>query len=48
VLKEPVTGAGDARGHAGKTSEVFRRGRAANGSIAAIIDPIEPRGDPPS
>jgi hypothetical protein len=47
VLKEPVVGAGDALGHAGKTSEVFRRGRAANGSDAPIIDPIEPRADPP-
>jgi hypothetical protein len=47
VLKEPVIAAGDALGHAGKTSEMFRRGRAANGSIAAIIDPIDSRGDPP-
>jgi hypothetical protein len=43
LSREPVAGgAGDAHGHAGKTSEVFRRGRAANGSDAPIIDPIGP------
>jgi hypothetical protein len=37
VLEEPSCDAGNALGHAGKTSEVFWRGRAAYGSVAAII-----------
>jgi hypothetical protein len=43
VLEKSVVRAGDALGHAGKTSEVFWRGRAAYGSVAAIIgsDPAE-------
>jgi hypothetical protein len=37
VLEEPIDGSGDALGHAGKTSGLIRRGRAAYGSVAAII-----------
>jgi hypothetical protein len=37
VLEKAVGRAGDARGHAGNTSEVFWRGRAAYGLLAAII-----------
>jgi hypothetical protein len=37
VLEKSVGRAGDALGHAGKTSEVFWRGRAAYDSVAAII-----------
>jgi hypothetical protein len=37
VLEQLGNRAGNALGHAGKTSEVFWRGRAAYGSVAAII-----------
>jgi hypothetical protein len=33
VLEKSVDRSGDALGHAGKTSEVFWRGRAAYGSV---------------
>jgi hypothetical protein len=44
VLEKTVDRAGDALGHAGKTSEVVWRGRAAYGSVAAIIGSDPPRG----
>jgi hypothetical protein len=47
VLKEPVVGAGDALGHAGKTSEMFGVAAPPMAQVAPIIDPIEPRADPP-
>jgi hypothetical protein len=47
VLKEPVVSAGDALGHAGKTSEMFGVAAPPMAQVAPIIDPIEPRADPP-
>ena len=44
LLEEPVCGVGSAHGHAGKTSEVSWRGRAAYGSVAAIIGSDPARG----
>jgi hypothetical protein len=44
VLVEPSCDAGNALGHAGKTSEVSWRGRAAYGSVAAIIGSDPARG----
>jgi hypothetical protein len=46
VCCEPIDPAGGTSGHAGKTSEMFRRGRAAYGSIAAFIDPFASRVHP--
>jgi hypothetical protein len=37
VADEPFDFAGDALGHAGETSGLSRRGRAAYGSTAAVI-----------
>jgi hypothetical protein len=44
VREKPIDVVGNAHGHAGKTSEVSWRGRAAYGLVAAIIGSDPARG----
>jgi hypothetical protein len=46
VCCDAIDPAGGASGHAGETSEMFRRGRAAYGSVAAFIVPFSLRAHP--